>query len=265
MNRKFFACSALVLLLLASCKNEMTDGMEFDTVTVERTVNLSNEDNSPKCSVSLNLAYATESNGHRAEVLNNYIVKRLFNMEDVSVKTAIEDFSNHYTASYKQNLLPLYNQDRADTTKRAWYDYHYVITTETRPGSKGTIAYLATVDYYEGGAHGINQLLPMNVDTETGQHLTLSDIFVPGYEQLLNQILLKALMEKAGVKNLAALRDKGYLRAMEMFPTENFILDDETITFTYNPSEIAPYETGTTVLIIPYEKIEKILRNSFDY
>ncbi len=52
---------------------------------------------------------------------------------------------------------------------------------------------------------------------------------------------------------------------MDIFPSENFILGDETITFVYNPYEIAPYAMGSTELIIPFSDIEKLLKNSFNY
>ena len=254
-----------VLLLLASCRQNEEQVLTFDTFTIDKTVALSDEERSPQCSMSLTLAYATEANGHRAEVLNNYVIKRLFDKQDISMQTAAEEFIKQYTTNYKSDMLPLYNQDRADTTRRAWFEYHFIITTETRPGSKGTTAYLATVDYYEGGAHGINQLLTMNFETETGQKLELKDIFTDGYEKQLTTILCNALQQKTGAKSLAELKNKGYLLSMEMFPSENFILDEETITFVYNPYEIAPYAMGTTELTIPYNDIQHLLKNSFNY
>ena len=137
--------------------------------------------------------------------------------------------------------------------------------TTIQQGSKGTVVYLATVDYYEGGAHGINQLLTLNFETKTGRQLTLADIFTTGYEQPLKSVLLKALKSKVGCTTMSALREKGYLYSMDIFPSENFILGDETITFIYNPYEIAPYAMGSTELIIPYDDVEKILKTTFEY
>ena len=52
---------------------------------------------------------------------------------------------------------------------------------------------------------------------------------------------------------------------MDIFPAENFILGDETITFVYNPYEIAPYALGSTELTLPYSQLSKILNYSFEY
>ena len=110
----------------------------------------------------------------------------------------------------------------------------------------------------------IKKRLKLEKDDDINQ-LTLSDIFATGYEQPLKDVLLKALKAKTGCTTLTALRNKGYLYSMDIFPSENFILGEETITFVYNPYEIAPYAMGSTELIIPYSDVDKILKTTFDY
>lgn len=254
-----------VLLLLVGCKGGDENLVEFQTVVTDKTVTLSNEKSSPTCNVHLSMEEATKESAHPGELINATVMKRLLDREENTIKIASEAFTSQYTESYKKTMLPLYNQDRADTTKRAWYQYHYIINSSTQKGCKGTIVYLATVDYYEGGAHGINQLITMNFESKTGRQLTLQDIFASGYEQPLKDILLKALKAKTGCSTMNALRAKGYLYSMDIFPSENFILGEETITFVYNPYEIAPYAVGSTELIIPYSDIDKLLKNSFEY
>ena len=267
--KKLMTMVAVLSLMMTGCGESDENTVNFKSVTVDKTVKLAAADpNTPTCSVHLQLAEATEESGHRGELINEEVAKVLLSIEDtdgVVLNEAAKEFAERYTKSYVANMLPLYNQDRADTTRRAWYEYHYVITTETQPGSKGTVAYLATVDYYEGGAHGIHQLLTMNFEKKTGRRLMLADIFAIGYEQPLKEILIKALKTKEGVETLAALKEKGYLFAMDMFASENFILGPTTITFVYNPYEIAPYAMGSTQLVIPYSDIDKLLKTTFDY
>ena len=228
----------LFALLMTGCESVDENTILFDEVSADKVVKLANDDNSPTCSVLLKLAYATEQNGHKASVINETIQKRLLNMHDLTMKQAIDSFANNYTESYRQNFQPLYNQDRLDSTKRSWYEYHYVITSQTQKGGKGTTAYIATIDYYEGGAHGVNMQETILFDNITGKELTLNDIFVEGYETALTPILLQSLEEKVGVGSLGELKNKGYLLKMKIFPSKNFILNDETITFIYNPREI---------------------------
>lgn len=260
MKKILFLAAATLLL---ACGSDQEETIQFGTVQADKTVQLSNDDNSPSCTVHLELAYATDDNGHKAEVVNNAIQRRLLDVENLTMQQAADSFANVYTSNYKKNFLPLYNQDRGDEKKHAWYEYHYVIKTETQIGYRGASVYDIFLDYYEGGAHGINQHLTMNFERETGRTLSLADVFAPGYEHQLNVILLKALQEKTGTKNITELHDRGYLYSMDMFPSENFVLGEETITFIYNPYEIAPYAVGTTELTIAYSELENILKNSF--
>jgi hypothetical protein len=257
---KKFTFTALLACIVLACSPEIEDTIVFDNATADKEVKLSNDEGSPVCAVHLQIATAIEENGYKGEVVNRIIQKRLLNMEGLTMQQAVDSFANTYTSSYLRNLLPIYNQDRADTTKRTWYEYHYVITSEARQGSKSTMAFIATTDYYEGGAHSVNQRTTMNFDVQTGRLIGLNDIFVPGYENLLNAVLQKALCEKVGVADISDLRQKGYLVGMQMFPSENFILEDETISFIYNPSEIAPHTQGETELVIPLSNLEQILR-----
>ncbi len=252
-----------IVAIAGSCGNTEENTVEFETLTLDKAINLTNEELSPTCTVSLKMENAIEKNGHRAEVINNTVIERLLNMRDMSMKTAMEEFTENYIKSYKSTMVPLYNQDRADTTKRAWYEFHYIISAETQQGTKNTIVYLATVDYYEGGAHGTHQQVALNFEAKTGRLLTLSEIFAEGTENQLNNILLKALKEKTGLRTIGQLREKDYLKSVDIYAPENFIINDETITFIYNPSEIAAYSVGSTELIIPYSSMESILKNSF--
>ena len=249
-----------------ACKGTDEPSLNFETITVDKTVMLSNDENSPRCQVHLKLLQPTAENGDRTQIINEALMSRLLNKSgERDLQTAAEKFAEDYTTSYKNTMLPLYNQDRADTTKKAWYEYHYIIEATTQPGTANTLTYLATIDYYEGGAHGINQLITFNFDIATGKQITLADLFAPGYETELKNTLLKALKSKTGLNSMNELKEAGYLYSMDIFPSENFILNDETITFVYNPYEIAPYAVGSIELIITYSEVSKILNPSFKH
>ena len=232
---------------------------DFETVIKEKTVSISQESNAPQCSVKLELAAAKGTSGkEQAKLLNETVAQRLFYMESLTLAQAADSFANKYTRDYVRNFGPLYREDRSDEAKRAWYEYHYNVTSKAYGGRKGVVVYEATIDYYEGGAHGINQRVVMNFDNKTGRQLTLADVFVPGYEQPLCDQLLKALVDKVGAKDVDDLRAKGYLYSMEMFAPENFVLGEDEVTFVYNPYEIAPYDQGLITLEIDHDELEKL-------
>lgn len=251
---------AAAALSIVACSGGSPSGgnaSNFTTVKVEKTVNISQEQGSPQCRVSLMLAAAKE--GEQAKAINEAIANRLLNFEGVAdLQVAADSFANTYTKDYQANIAPLYREDRNDPEKRPWYEYHYNITSEANTGRKGITVYTANVEYYEGGAHGIHQKLIMNFDEKTGQLLTLSDVFVPGFETTLNGLLLQKLIEQTGAKDQEDLRARGYLYSMDMFAPENFSLNDGDVTFVYNPYEIASYDKGMTELTIDNDELEGI-------
>ena len=263
MYMRLFLTSALILLLCACSQEKET--ITFETVTAGKTVALSNDSVPPTCNVNIRLEQATAESGRAGEIINATVANRLLNRKDDGLQQAAEAFAEEYTRNYVKTLLPLYNEDRDDIKKHAWYHYHYIINSHTQAGSKGTLVYLADINYREGGDHAVNQQVIMNFDTETGRQLTTKDIFVDGFEIQLKPLLLKALQERTGFTTMKALHDNGYLNHSDIYVPENFILGSDAITFVYNPDEIAPYTIGSTELTIPYVAMDKILRSSFEH
>lgn len=253
----------LLMAVITGCRNDNEGKLTFEMIESEKTVKLSNEELSPLCSVSLKMACATESSGEIGKKINNEVVYRIFNQDGVGMQGAMDQFTQQYTSTYRANMLPLYNEDRADTTKRSWYEFHYIINSTTEQTSRNTLVYLATVDYSEGHANSIHQLLPINFYSSTGDYIRDKDIFVDGYETQIKPILLNALMEKMEVNSIDALKEKGYLQTVDIYAPENFIVGDATITFIYNPSEIASLELGTIELVLTYAQLKKIIKPQF--
>ena len=263
MYMRLFYTSVIVLLLCA-CSQEV-ETIIFETVTVNKSVAITTDSLSPMCSVNIRLEQATAKSGRAGEIINATVAERLVGHNDENMQQSAEAFATDYTNNYIKMLQPLYNQDTDTPHKQAWYHYHYIINSHTQAGSKGTLVYLADINYREGGDHAVNQQVIMNFDTETGRQLTTKDIFVDGFEIQLKPLLLKALQERTGFTTMKALHDNGYLNNSDIYVPENFILGSDAITFVYNPDEIAPYTIGSTELTIPYVAMDKILRSSFEH
>ena len=255
-NIKLF-CAFMAAMALTAC----SDGgslPEVGSISVERMASLTRDNDSPTCQVSLNMAFLKGPIAEVANAVNSAVVKQLFDMEGLTLEQAADSFANKYTRDYVKNFAPLYRDDHGDEQKRAWYNYIFNMNTRVESRCEHVVTYFTELDYYEGGAHGINQLLTMNFDDRTGEQITLSDIFVPGYQPQLEHLLLEKLLESTGAKDLDDLHDKGYLYSMDMFAPENFVLDDDGITFIYNPYEIAPYSMGKTELSVSKKETDRM-------
>lgn len=260
MKRFWIPFIVSAMTICVGCSSNTTSSVSFEKAKVNKEVALANDGDAPSCHVVLNVDYATGSNAETIKAINDAIEQQLFDMQGLTMQQAVDSFANQYVREYKQELTPLYLEDKEDLTKRTWYAYNYSIETETRTGrNDAVVVYLITLDYYEGGAHGINQLLVMNFDQLSGKRLTLQDVFVPGYEAKLTELLLEKLMDMTDTKNMEELRAKNYLFSMDMFPSENFILGNDKITFIYNTYEIAPYMMGRTEIELSYDDVNGIL------
>ena len=263
MYMRLFYTSALALLLCA-CSEE-SETITFETVSANKTVALTADSLSPTCSVDIRLEQATARSGRAGEVINATVTERLLDRNDDNMQKSAEAFADDYTSNYRRTLLPLYNQDSDDSHKQAWYHYHYIINSHTQKGSKGTLVYLADINYREGGTHAVNQQVIMNFEAKTGRLLNIRDVFIEGFEEQLKPLLQKALQEKTGLATMKALNDNGYLRHSDIYVPANFILGSDAVTFVYNPDEIAPYTVGSIELTIPYATVDRILSSMFEY
>lgn len=251
---------ALILALsLAACGgDDRAINIDFESVEASKTVALTKDADSPECKISLDVM-AAKGNGKAEQAINKAIVAKLFDFTNLSPKVAVDSFARKYTSDYVENMSLLYKDDRGDESKKPWYQYYYDVKTKVEDGREGVCVYIINISYYEGGAHGIEHTLTMNFDKQTGKQLTLADVFVAGYQQKLNEKLVDALLKKVDVNNVNELHDKDYLYSTDMFPSENFILGEDEITFIYNPYEIAPYEKGKTEISLDYDDLEDIM------
>lgn len=241
----------LFLLALTACSSKSgSASSNFELVKSEKTVSIDNSKDAPQCHVELEVLQAKNATSTAGRLINEAIVQKIFDMEDLSVQAAVDSFANTYTRDYRQNMAPLYREDRADAAKHAWYEYRYVVTTEAIDNGNGMTNYIINLNYYEGGAHGITQRLTMNFDNKTGHQVSLTDVFGADYVASLTELLLKALLDKTGKKNLDALHQNGYLYSMDMFIPENYIIEEDKVIFIFNPYEIAPYSEGLIELEI---------------
>lgn len=262
MNTKplsFISAIVVAVALFTACADDNT-AIGFGQVNVERKTSLVSGTDSPQCNVTMSVDEAHSGNANIDKDINETVEKELFGMSGLSLKAAADSFANQYVRDYRESLTKLYQADRTDKNKRAWYEYKYTVTTNVEKGRKGVTVYKADIEYYEGGAHGVSLRAIFNFDNATGRKITLADIFVPGSDKRLTETLLQALKDKTGKKDIEDLKAEGYLCVTDIYAPQNFILGTDAITFVYNAYEIAPYEKGSVTLDIDYDNLEDIMR-----
>jgi hypothetical protein len=109
-----------------------------------------------------------------------------------------------------------------------------------------------TVDYYDGGAHGLYGTDYRVFDRNAARFVTLSDIVGESKLPALQQAVMAELRKKFELSEDEQLTDAGFFKD-ELELTENFFLSENGIGFHWNPYDLAPYVFGEIEVIVPWE------------
>ncbi len=254
------ALLVILIMVISSCSKNNTKEIRFDNITVHKFVNIDNSPSSPRCKVDIQLMYAVGKDAV-SRTINGIIIDKVFDMRKMTAKAAVDSFTKRYLRDYKTNFTAFYNEDKSNPDKKDMYNFYFRLKSSKQEGKDHIINYMVDESFYEGGAHDTRQTIALNFNPVTGREITIDDVFVPGYENKLNDILLGALLKKTGSKDLDELKSKGFFVATHIFAPE-FILGDDEITFIYNPYEIAPYAMGRIDVKIKYSDVKDILNKT---
>lgn len=116
---------------------------------------------------------------------------------------------------------------------------------------------------YMGGAHPNSYLLYYNISKETGDTISLSNIFTQGFEKKLNELVDASFRKANNLKPDDNLSEKGGLFENKIAFNYNFNINkDGSITFYYNPYEIASYAQGPIEITLTKEEIAPLLEQN---
>ena len=258
----------LSVLLLCSCGGKKEGGdmekTDLNWAKVERdtTLLLSSTPGSPKAELHL-IIYYIKDKGFEA-VNDSLLLDGVFTPDylwqndsgstaskaaDTYIRLFAEDYQNDYGAMY-----------RSDMTHAASYNVQFTCKTSARPSRDHIVNYMAETFYFGGGQHGVEQLWVKNIDTKLHRILQLSDLFVPGYEDRLAEMIVDQLCRDRNAKSLEVLQGMGFFVNMEPYATHNFIVGRNSLTFIYGDSEIAPHEEGIIRVELKNSALKGILR-----
>ncbi len=265
----FTACIAFSAIALSCCQNKSgsilsgKDSISFDSIKVDSTLALVDGDaQSPACHVALSITYAV---GKNADYINDSIIRSgilspdyfSISSEKLTIPQAVDSFVSRYLSEYKSDYGTLY---KADTGHASSYNCEYIVSTYITQESDDYFTYVANIYNYGGGAHGSSVVVTKNVNVKNGKIVALRDIFVPGFERELNDIIVNNLCDQFKVKSLDALRQKTIFMGIDVYPPDNFIIGKKDITFIYSTDEIASHAIGEIRVKISNDDLKDLFR-----
>ena len=274
MNRLKHSPLFLFLTIIAfatSCSlkngsNEVNP-VTFDSISVDRSCHLFDIEENPACSLKLNFIYPEKyADAAILKKIQSAFVDQYFGDEfaDLSPQQAIKKYEEEYLKNYK-TLEPDYLAEVKRAKKNnqsvgSWFNYYEKSYNEILFNKQDIISTSVYFENYTGGAHGAHALKNHVIDLSTGNAVTEAMIFVEDYQDTLTQLIIATIAKDKQAKDIKELENMGYFSIDEVYPNNNFWVNDKGITYTYNEYEIAAYVVGRTNVFIPYSELKLILK-----
>ena len=254
--KRTFAILMAALLLLPACTKEITT----ETLKLEEEVPFHEGSGS---FLSLNLDIDFPVSGFSKQALEN--VRRAIRVnclgENYADFTAPleelgQDWRNTVAKNYveaNEEMLRVNEMTEEDAPFLNWgYDYKGCFGEKYRH----FVNYFIEQYQYLGGAHGMNVECPLVFDTKTGE--VVPHTYFTGH---LAPELLKSLIDEYKFDDLKEIIGEEQLNEAEIFyvdeiePSDYYTVDENGITFYYQPYEIAPYVFGVITIPIPWKEL----------
>ena len=95
---------------------------------------------------------------------------------------------------------------------------------------------------------------------KTGELITLSDLFIEGYEESLKDIILEKLQRRLKDHRTGYQTQDGSLTDGDIYITDNYVIGKNKITFIYCEDEIVPHEYGEVRVDLSKSELKKYLK-----
>lgn len=256
-------------VLHTSCQytsqKETDNTVKFDSILVDKTYHLLDNPENPNCNLQIKFIYPVSAEKSQLADIQKQFVLAYFGeaYENLSPQDAVAKYTNDYLAAYKE-LEPDYEEElkRAEdgTPIGAWFSYYELSSDQIQFNQHDLICFTVNFENYTGGAHGAHAYNHFVIDLKSGKKLTEEDIFTDNYQEALAEILVNQIAKQNNVTDPKELENMGFFSVDEIYPNNNFLVDETGITYTFNEYEIAAYVVGPIHVHIPYEEVQLLLK-----
>lgn len=269
--KSFFTAILGILLLLSSMvscerKEPTVQHIDFDTLTVDTICPLFHSYDKPYCHLVIKMAKPDAKTPLEIlQAVESFIsVLPKDGSFEVDANGSVESMVNAYVRSYVMQYLSeghdaigQHESDLAETEAAStWMNYEENVIGDVLYNADGIISYQVVADSYTGGAHG-NKTVDNGVfDLNTLKQLSIANVFKDASLPDLHASLLNRLMIQNGCSTIDELAEKGQFTAPnDIVATDNFYVNEDGITWTYDPYEIAPYSVGVVQITLSWEDV----------
>lgn len=265
MNRYLIIATWIGVVLVSCTKPKVVHigDIVMQEASVDTVVALCNDANSPMCTISLHMLYATGkgSGNINNSLLNaNLLPAEYFSgLNDIAISALPQRFAQEYINAYRKENKALFVNDSQNATR---YNQSMHINTTAKCKRKDMLTYEITTVSSQGEHDAHKQTKVLTIDMKSGRVLTLDDLMLHGYENHLKEVISRKLTNKFHCDNITKLATKyNVLPDKEIYIPQNFIVEQDCLTIIYNEDEIAPHDIGEIRLNIDRNDLGQLLKN----
>ena len=245
--------AGLLLILATNCVR--TPRMEILSYTAEQeTAPVAGCPLTHKLDISLEYPMVKGDKGLAATLIRRSIFEAAFGQtyDTLNVQEAATRYADDLAAEFKELSSAMWRGWQkagiAEPAAAQWSDS----IEGYFAGQNGPYrSYIVNLTDFTGGAHSNSTTRAFVFDVTDGSQVTLDDLFVPDFNDVLTGILNSHLAENFSEEDMEAMFEP------TLSPTGNYILTSDSITFIYNPYEIGPYSIGTPSVSVPIKELKK--------
>lgn len=265
MSRIGLMISAVLLLIIntGGCSkkpNTHLNNLTFNTVELSNNVILAST--SDTSAFTLMMSFQNPINRENDSVIQKLCKTMLLdfipNLPDtldtpeIAIKSALKEKARIY-AGKKANEL-IIGQISKKYTQKHDISVHTVTFCD-----KNLISYTIKNDKLIDEAHPLTEIQGFVMDLNRSIKIQEEDLFDDNSLPIVHDMILKKLEAQNHVNGMDELEQIGFFDLSEMALFKNFYLNNEGITYVYNPYEIGSYALGTIEVLLTFEDLRNLI------
>lgn len=257
-----------VFALFFACKtdkqnNDAPNDIVYDTISISKVYHIDDDTIKPSCSLDINYIYPMEYSDQ--EILKsiqrelNFVLMEDEKYEKLAPKEAVDKYIEDYIANYKREVEEQYPEWEKSGEAGDYFSYRKTLVSSVVFDNAGILSCQVVSTDDKGGANSSKFSRNVVFDLETGNAIQEKDIFLPGYKDILNTLIVRSIMTQNKVADVEDLVAYGYIGVEDLTSNNNFSVDDKGITYIFNPGDYSIFTLDIEVFL-PYAEIKPILK-----
>lgn len=277
-----------LLLIFISCHHQGTrslvteeNSIEFDTSSVVVRHHLEGDTTNPYCNLVVDFIYPVHSDHADLSILQQHFVRNIFgsSYDTIAPPVALERYVSNYIDNYTKDAMTyresaneikelnhfipgIEDSDSEHRSEDSFYSYYEYLADSIVYNKNDVLSFQVKQSNNKGGTASYDSYRNYVINLKTGKQVSENDIFINGYAETLQHLIIASLQQQSGAESVEELEDFGFFGVREIVPNQNFLLNDKGIIYTYNKGEYSAYQLDAPEVFLSYEALLPLIKEN---